>query len=215
MAIPLRSIAAGVGWGLFLQTRYAKQRKTMKYIMTIALFITLASISCQSIAGEITYGLGVEVNDDLKIYLPINMGGLILEPTFSMFDRENHYSNSSNQYDDDSKIIAIGLGVFKNNEVSQNTYMYYGGRFGYIDREDSYTSTSTTFSFSSSTEEDGYFIAPTIGAQYYFTHNISIGLDLSYVYSKTEGTTTSGTAISDSESTNYRTEAEIILRYMF
>ncbi len=196
----------------------------MKYRIASILLATLISSPGQSIAEESIYGVGVSVHDGLSIYLPITMDELIIEPRLFITNTDNKSSSTSSQRNDDFRNISIGVGAFKNKKVSKNTYLYYGSRLGYINRKNTFTSSNATpsSSFSSSTKSDGYFIAPTFGAQYYLIPNISVGLDLALMYSKTDGTTTSTstfagstTSNSDTESTAYNTEAEIILRYHF
>lgn len=183
----------------------------MNYKITIALFTTLAAISSQSNAEESSYGFGVGVNDGIKIYFPINKGDLIIEPTLATYGRDNKTADSRYEY----KTIEVGVGVFKNKKVTEDTYMYYGGRLGYIDGENKGFYQYTSSSSSHSNEEDGYFIAPTLGVQYFLTDSISVGLDAAFMYSKVKGVNTSNGTITDTETVIYNSEAGVILRYMF
>ena len=183
----------------------------MNYKITIALFTTLAAISSQSNAEESSYGLGVGLNDGIKIYFPINKGYLIIEPTLATYGSDNKETDSSYDY----KGIEVGVGVFKNKKVTEETYLYYGGRFGYINREDRSDYKFSGSSSSRSNDEDGYFVAPTLGVQYYLADSISIGLDAAFMYSKVKGVDTSNGTITDTETAIYNSEAEVILRYMF
>jgi len=71
--------------------------------------------------------------------------------------------------------------------------LYYGARLGYID--------SNVVNI----KTNGYFFAPTLGAEYYLTDSFSIGLDLALNYSKIDG--------SNADQNNFSTQSEIIIRY--
>jgi len=172
-------------------------------------------LSSPSTADETTYGIGAAVNDSLKIYFPINTSNLLIEPTLAYFDNKND-TESPQSFNSKNKTTQIGIGVFIKNAVVKNTFIYYGARVGYIKNEANSDFSGTQISTS---KDDGYFIAPTVGAEYRVIDNFSVGLDLSLNYSKTDGdTSTSFNGIKDTFNTNTtrtRTAAEIIVRYHF
>ena len=199
----------------------------MKMKTTLSILALLSLATNQSQAEGTTIGIGAAVNSDLTIYLPITTENLLIEPTLSLYssDSESTSSSSTSNISQSSnyKTLVIGLGVFKHSKVIDKTYIYFGARFGYIEteRDNSYNVTISTSSVSEG-KEDGYFVAPTIGAEYFLTNNFSMGIDLSINYSKTEGSdksTYTGTTItndtSETKSTTYNTEAEVIVRYHF
>ncbi len=101
---------------------------------------------------------------------------------------------------------------------NENTYMYYGSRFGYIDNKTDNRSIDSSSTYTYSTDVNGYFIAPTLGVQYYWTPKFSIGLDAALMYSNTEGTSIqesgySDKQILDTKKTEHNTRTEVTLRY--
>lgn len=187
----------------------------MKSYILLAGISAATLLSNQSIADETTYGVGAAVNDRLKIYFPVNTNGFLIEPTLVYLNNKND-TGSPQSFNGKDKTIQIGIGVFKKNAAIKNTIIYYGARVGYIKNEN-----NSNFSGSqvSTSKDDGYFIAPTIGAEYRIIDNFSIALDLSLNYLKTDGDVTTsfggfGTTSSTKDTTT-RTAADIIIRYHF
>jgi hypothetical protein len=172
-------------------------------------------LSGPTLSDEITYGIGAAVNDSLKIYFPINTGNFLIEPSIVYFDNNND-TDSPQSFNTEDKTTQIGIGVFVKSAPVKNTYIYYGARVGYIKNE-----SNSDFSGSqiSKSKDDGYFIAPTIGAEYRVIDSFSIGLDLSLSYSKTDGSTNTSfnnfDSTFDTKNTTTRSAAEIIVRYYF
>jgi len=187
----------------------------MKLIKTLILsLISVISISAVN-ANETSFGLGAAIDSEIKIYLPIKTTNYLIEPSILIFtDNEKRTDDTSSQKSD-FNVKEFGVGIFKNTNVYDKTYIYYGARIGYIETESKNSFGSST----NTTKENGYFIAPTIGAEYRLTKNFSIGLDISFNYSDTDGTTTTdfnnSTDVTNIESTQYKTESEVVVRYQF
>ena len=184
------------------------------YSLLTGLIATL--LTGQSIANKTSYGVGVAVNDSLKIYIPINTEHFLIEPTLVIIKDNNDVAGSF-PLTSKTESIQLGIGIFKKNAIIKNTNFYYGARFGHIknDNETVYSNNQL-----STSKDNGFFIAPTIGAEYFIINNFSIGLDLSARYSKTDGETiTNFSGIIQTSSTNktttFRTAGEVILRYHF
>ena len=181
-----------------------------KSLLIILLFFTY-NVSAQGA----NIGLGVALNDEIKVYLPISTSDYIIEPTISIFKRNVDAADSGLIRGFDEDVIEVGIGIFKNNTVYENTFMYYGARIGYFTSE-----LSTDFR---SDEVDGYFIMPAIGFQYYLIPKLSFGIELGLKYSKSERTIVSiplsaGPPISDTSTSDEKrteSETEIIIRYVF
>ncbi|MBL1278253.1 MAG: hypothetical protein COB30_019435 [Ectothiorhodospiraceae bacterium] len=164
-------------------------------------------------ADDVIYGLGVGVQNGVKVYLPITIGNFLLEPTLSLFERESESSDNSIRSSNEFRVAEISVGMFEIKSISSNTKTYFGVRVGYINREDAAYFSTSGFRKNKS---DGYFIASTIGAQYSLTRDFSIGLDVALKYFKTEGT--SKTSIDERvkiQESGYGSVAEIIMRYQF
>lgn len=187
------------------------------------LSLTLVLLSSNMVsAQEGKFGLGIDVDDQLRIYMPIAIGNMIVEPMLLIVNNDRTSSDSSFQSNMDTKRKELGIGIFATKNLSNSTDIYYGARLGYIASEGSYW-TSSSFGFpltTSKSEEDGYFIAPTLGVQYHLSKDFTVGLDLSIFYSDVDGTSTnlssgSVTSRSDTESSGYATRSKVILRYYF
>ena len=187
----------------------------MKIYILFAGITASTLLSSPSLSDEVTYGIGAAVNDSLKIYFPINIGNFLIEPSVVYFDNNNH-TNLPQSFNTEDKTTQIGIGIFTKSVPVKNTFIYYGARVGYIKNE-----SNSDFSGSqiSKSKDDGYFIAPTIGSEYRVIDNFSVGLDLSFSYSKTDGSTNTSFNGFDStfspKNTTTRTAAEIIVRYYF
>ena len=184
----------------------------MRFQRIIIVLAVLLLLISQSAASESTYGFGVGVQHGIKIYMPIERGGLLVEPTVFVFDRNDKSSNASTTSSFDYRDVEIGLGMFVRKPLLNNARIYYGARLGYIDRERSDHVSGSLYK----ENEDGYFVAPTIGAQYFLAGNFSVGLEAAVRYEKTEGTDVGPSSpASDIKNSGYNTDAEIIVRYQF
>ena len=187
----------------------------MKLTASIKLVIFCLLITNQSTAQVSSYGVGVGLNNGFKLYLPIKMENYFIEPTAFILSRSNKETGTTSLYESELDVIEIGVGLFKSTEVSSNTSIYYGSRLGYTETKDKYISSSS----SDKEKQSGYFIAPTFGAEYHITNKFSIGIDVGYQYSKTDGKDTrvfnNTTTISDAEDKSHGTVTEVIVRYHF
>lgn len=187
----------------------------MKTLILLAGVSVTTLLPSPSIADSATYGVGAAVNDGFKIYFPINTDNFLIEPTLVYLKNKND-TGSPQSFNGENTTIQIGAGIFKKSPSIKNTRIYYGARLGYIKNESNRNFSGSQISTS---KDDGYFIAPTIGAEYYIIDNFSVALDLSLSYSKTDGDATSSFNGFDSafstKDTTTRTAAEIIVRYHF
>jgi len=184
----------------------------VKFFKTLSFSLLSAFSVSHAIASETSYGIGTAINNGLTIYFPVKTIDYLIEPSILIFSRnEKRTDDTASQKNDfDAKEIAVG--VFKNTAVYDNTFIYYGAKIGYTKTK----SSDTSVFLARTTEEDGYFIAPTFGAEYRLTDNFSIGLDISFKYIDTDGDETDSFNNSTNiESTDYRTETNIIARYHF
>jgi len=103
----------------------------MKNCAAIAVLTLSSTVTSQLHAEGATIGIGVGINDDYRIYLPIKTDRLLIEPAIIYNDAETD-SNSSRG---DSSTTEIGVGIFKYTNVKDRTFIYYGTRLGYIETE--------------------------------------------------------------------------------
>ena len=153
-----------------------------------------------------------------SIYVPIRFGNFKIEPelNFNSYTEDTTYPAvpaNNNEYE--SSDYTLGAGIYWRQPIGSSLESYVGGRVGYWWGEASGTYPSTPGS-NWSRDESGYFIGPTVGAEYFFTKQFSIGLDASLLYRSgtNDYTPVSGTAYSSDEDNVY-TETRTALRYYF
>ena len=204
-------------------------------------------------------GAGASSNG-VEIYFPIRTGSLIIEPRISYFNDEDKTSGTgndvriypSNAMPPDRSTTEtshstfvfgrqeIGLGIFSKNQITDEIEFYYGGRFGYlaeeqlrktrrdtVDLTDGYTETSVD---KNNRALEGYFLAPTVGLQYFPRPNFSLGIEVAFRYENLSGnddysysdTTNNPSGYSfvrnetgDADSVNYRTVTSAVIRGYF
>lgn len=134
--------------------------------------ILAAGVSLLSVASTYAaeFGVGADVNNgNATVYVPIKVSdGFRVEPYFS-----NQKSDQENSFN--SRQTEIGLGLFNVSNLSDKTNLLLGARASYI-RHHYYDESL-----------EGYSVAPTLGFEYFPVQNISLGADVSYVYSKLDG----------------------------
>ena len=184
-------------------------------LLTLSL---LTLTSSNTIANETTYGLGAAINDGVKIYIPITTDNYLIEPSIFIISDKSQFGSPSFTSNDEVEILEVAVGLFRYRNIQTDTFLYYGARMGYRERtQKSATSITGNSSFNDSEKiiNDSYIIAPTIGAEYKFTNNFSLGLDISLEYLSSTQKSTFNTDTFDTDRTSYKTKTEIIVRYRF
>ncbi len=158
--------------------------------------------------GESAGGYGVS--------LPMRFGNISVEPELSFYSGsgDNTYPTSpTNNNSSDYRQYSLETGVYLRQQVLPSLETYFGGRVGYTSYESSNAYVSgTNYKYESS----GYYIGPTLGAEYFFNKNFSLGLDVSLIYSSMKyesGTNGVVDYKNDSNVTSYQTRTR--LRYYF
>jgi len=168
-------------------------------------------------------GMGAVIGSTSGLFLPIMAGELFIEPSISFRKSETDSTSISSvtRSDRKSKTITLGVGIFKAQFVAIKTFLYSGARIGFVQRKVKETTSSVSIlpASTSTISDHGYFISPTIGVQYYFVSQFSIGLDLALQFSKTDGkevqTAGAVTTSSNTNDTSSSTTATVIFRYFF
>ena len=137
--------------------------------------------------------------------------------------------------------LEIGLGLFSKHQIADELDLYYGGRFGYLANKGRSQQKSEYLSccsgayinrqtYETDRKQTGYFLAPTVGLQYFPRPNFSLGIEVSLRYSNLSGhesdtqsqTTTdpsgyfsSRTTSGNSDSVGYTTLTAAIIRGYF
>ena len=197
----------------------------MKQKYFFGLIVTLLISTNQAFASETSFGIGANLNSDSNsnvLYFPIMLGQLILEPSLSYNSVDRVQTDDRNNDHFSFTGYGLDVGFFGTNKISENNIIYYGLRIGYSKFENKWTDSSIVATSTSQTIKDsGYNIAPTFGLQYYFSKNISLGVDQAIQYFKRNSDNTfsgnDGGGFDDvtTEQSSTRSQTRVILRYMF
>ncbi|MCH8013168.1 MAG: outer membrane beta-barrel protein [Candidatus Marinimicrobia bacterium] len=196
--------------------------KTLRIMITISatILVTLGNVFTQEVTAEKKTQVGVAVAiTDIKevfqyideaisapeIFITINVSPkLRLEPGIAFFQS----SSGNGDFKSSSKSFSIGLGIFPMT-LKDGINLYYGARLGLI-------RTSSEYSFNGSDSEEmsagGFFIAPTVGGEYFLNSSFTLGgeAQLRYAsFTKEDGIDEEGTSSTTS------TRALLFLRFYF
>jgi hypothetical protein len=153
------------------------------------------------------YGYGISV--------PIRFANITIEPDISFSDWKNDTTSSvpSNTSTYESRYFTLESGFYWRRQIVPSVEAYVGGRLGYTRREN-----SATYPFAPGSnytrETSGYYLGPTIGAEYFFNPHFSVGLDASILYLSTSQDYT-GTSVSTEDDTNWSSQTRAKLRVYF
>lgn len=155
-----------------------------------------ASLSLTApLAAAMDIGVGVSLNNEgggsggYGVSLPLRFGNLSVEPELSFYSssQDSTYPASpTNNRTNDYKEYTLETGIYWRQPVIPSVEMYVGGRGGYTKYDYSYTyplSPASNYKY----DQSGYFLGPTLGAEYFFNKNFSLGLDVSLLYESTSG----------------------------
>ncbi|MCU7850580.1 MAG: porin family protein [Candidatus Thiodiazotropha sp. (ex Monitilora ramsayi)] len=171
--------------------------------------VLFISAVCLSSSANAYVGLGISAkSNDARVYLPLNISDHFrVEPALRYYKDEQTDDIGSR----DTKALEISVGLFRRSKLMQNTSIYYGGRLGYIQEETSINSTYNDMVF----DIDGFSIAPTIGFEYLFTDNFSVGAEAEWFYRDLDGSEWNGGTQSNFDKETTGTSTRLILRFNF
>jgi len=197
-------------------------KATRKNLINLAVATALALSA--PLAAAVDIGVGVSLNTEgggnggYGVSLPLRFGNFSIEPELSFYhssqDTTYPASPTNNRTNDDQE-YTLETGIYWRQPVIPSVEMYVGGRLGYTKYEYSYTyqlSPTNNYTYDSS----GYFLGPTLGAEYFFNKNFSLGLDASLLYASTSGKQVSAGVVDSSQDRNaidYQSRAR--LRFYF
>lgn len=196
----------------------------MKRLICVALMAAAAS---QAQAAE--FGVGVSVqSDDSWIYVPIDLTpSFRLEPSVRYRDGKSESVNPDSflgsqittTVTSDSKTYELGLGIFGLKQVGESVRVYFGGRIAYIDSESKVRIVTDFGNFDDEdmqdASDDGYRISPTLGFEYSFNRNVSIGAEAEWFYQDIDSTLTTTNESMDGEFESTGTDTRLIVRFKF
>jgi len=156
----------------------------MKKTSFVASLLVAGALGGAAAGASADVGIGTQF-DGMNTYginVPIRLGAITIEPEIiSSSDSEKyHNATSGNNQQWGGSNTSVGTGIYLRKEVAPSTEIYYGARVGMY----SWNNKNTSPGFYYSDKESGYYLAPTVGAEYFFVKKVSIGLDLGLNYSK-------------------------------
>ncbi len=155
----------------FLGTGFAQESK--KVGIGVALFDLM-----QLFETVMSDGIGANATIVVPVFMSANFR---LEPEIGYFTATQEETNGDTETSTATS-WRIGVGIFP-----QKTYddfiLYYGGRVGYLSQSEKYE--EGTYNYEENTS--GFFIAPAIGGEHFFSDHFSIGGEAQLVYATLDG----------------------------
>ena len=195
--------------------------QTKKKLIKLALATSLALVA--PLAAAVDVGVGVNLynegrgNGGYGVSLPLRFGNITVEPALSFYDSSRDATFPLSPADNatyESREYTLEAGVYWRQQVIPSVETYLGGRVGYIQNKSSATYPSSPGS-NDGYETSGYYLGPTLGAEYFFNKHFSLGLDVSLLIESTtfERTTSGSSYTEDGDEINYQSRAR--LRFYF
>ena len=191
-----------------------------KIVIHAAIATSLALTAPLASAVDIGMGVGLINNGSgfagYGVALPMRFANFTVEPELAFYNGSGdatYPATPSNNVSGDSREYTLDIGVYLRQQVMPSMETYIGGRVGYNNFKQSNTYVSGV---SYQSEGSAYYLGPTLGAEYFFNKNLSLGLDVSLFYnSSTFENSTNGVVDykADSNQTSYQTRTR--LRYYF
>lgn len=151
----------------------------------IAVSLLLMALPAFTFGAEV--GIAGAIGTTTEIRLPIKTAKYLIEPYIS------HYLiNVTEEADAKVSENGVGIAIWRLSELSENTFLQYGAQLGYLQekRNSGYLSTNSSdveYGSISSTNLDGFLIAPGFGLFYAFNSQFEAGLEVKYRYRKSSG----------------------------
>lgn len=171
-------------------------------------------------AAAADVGLGVNLNTNsyggnfgYGISMPIRFGNISVEPevAYNQSTYDNNSTTPSNVYRSKYEQYSIETGIFVHKEVAPSLEIYGGGRIGAYGYKYS-NGYPNNPGANNESRNHGYMAGPTVGAEYFFDKQVSVGLDVSLLYQSGSQSSSGGDGV-DSSQINLQGRAK--LRFYF
>jgi len=155
-------------------------------ILSLFMFLIWNNVYTQESTQQkqVQFGLGVGIADirDIiqlfsdagiapQVFLPINISPKFrIEPGIGYFQTSSERTN----WESSSKTLSLGLGIFPMT-LKGDINFYYGARLGLMHVTSSYKESHNGYSYSDEASGNGFYIAPTIGGEYYLSNSFTLG----------------------------------------
>jgi len=184
--------------------------------------VLAVSLLTTPVAGAVDAGLGVSLNTSgggnggYGISMPLRFGNFLVEPELSIYDYsedETYPLSPTSNRTYESQEYTLETGVYWRQPVIPSVEMYVGGRVGYF-HEDASSTYPSNPAVNNSYETSGFYLGPTLGAEYFFNKHFSLGLDVSLLFeSATRDRVSSSPYTEDRDEIYYQGRAK--LRFYF
>ena len=171
----------------------------------IIAFLLLGILPAQPSSG---WGIGVSIVDIQQIFefsttegnaynssivVPFIVSPTFrLEPEFGLYRGKNTVELNDNKGEYTSTQWRVGIGIFPQSTLKSST-LYYGARVGYLTFTNEEKETVAGYTETYKVTSSGFFIAPALGGEYFFSNSFCIGAEAQIFYASIS------TDITDSE----------------
>ena len=205
-------------------------KKTLLVMVLIILISVLTGYSqTTETNSQSRIGIGMTITDvkDL-LYSIMDLGSLTptffvpiqfspnfrIEPEVGLFKYSQERDEENSKSETSANIFQLGVGICP--MVHYNNFdLYYGARAGYL----KVTSTDeyTTSNYTQKSEEtgSGYYIAPVLGGEYYFSKLFSVGGEVQIKYTNMKIETENNLDKIEETSSSFVTKSLVFLRIYF
>lgn len=198
-------------------------KEAKKTFLYASITTVLAIIAPMAAAVEV--GLGVSINNSndgglggYGIAVPLRFSNFTIEPELSFYRYSADSSNPSsptNSYDYENTQITLESGIYWRQQIVPSVEAYVGGRLGYTKVDYSYIYPASPAN-NQVGDESGFYLGPTVGAEYFFNKHFSLGLDVSMLLESRSGDSISGASTSasyDRDNIYYQSRARLRFYY--
>lgn len=199
-------------------------QQTRKRLIRAAVAVSLVSLTFTApMASAVDIGVGVSLNTQgggdggYGVSLPLRFGNITVEPELSFYrsSRDRTYPSApTNDFKAEYTQYTLDTGIYWRQRVVPALETYVGGRIGYSKDKTSYMYPNSSGS-NQSYVSSGFYLGPTLGAEYFFDKHFSLGLDVSLLYESTSGESVSGSNVSNQDGNNLYYQTRARLRFYF
>lgn len=171
-------------------------------------------IAAPAANANVDVGVGVDVTNTTTVYVPIRVSSFRIEPEIDYLSNSTAGVFSSGvQAPSTTRTQRTGVGLYLVSHTHESLDLYYGIRIGLISSRTS--TTNGTVATNTTSSGGGHYYAPTIGAEYFFAKQVSLGFAASLTRTQTSTDTGTAALMTHQDLTGTTTETHATLRYYF
>jgi hypothetical protein len=166
-----------------------------------------AAVGMPAMASAGDVGLGVSLDHDPHILLPINVSETVRIEPFIDITKDESDLGGGVQGQFDAK--ELGLGVFLRSALDDRAGLYYGVRYSKLEGETTVTDSGGAVLFES--EDDGDNLALVLGGEYAVGNRLLIGVEAFWFRLSIDSDDGAETTTQETSGTDTR----VVVRFMF